>query len=299
MIIDFCSIFGYIPNQKSKDKKESKLGYLASFYIGKNGDKEFKESIQAYPTWTVFTQNNKKSEFLLKCDELGFICPDARKSVSHFLTKKSKNYDSLFDEKVRNIPTQTEFKEQKHLDRIKMECFNDSGNFRGSDLDRQRVRRNIVNFQEYKIKNDQEGWTDTLNKILDFCISNKRCPRRGANGIKMETATDEEKLASKLGDVRKENKKNKLNERNITLFNQINDFREINDSTRYIKTSEITSRKCINLDTQKIFRSASDAARFYGMKSSSGITWCCRKKAKAAGGYHWAYCDESGNIIEE
>ena len=47
-----------------------------------------------------------------------------------------------------------------------------------------------------------------------------------------------------------------------------------------------------NLDTGVFFNSISEAARFYGMKSSTALCQCCQGKIQTAGGYHWKYVND-------
>jgi hypothetical protein len=291
-VLMFCEKYKYIPNQKSKNKTESKLGYLASYY--KRMDPVFKDKLHKFNTIREHINQLKKREII------NFLMLHGHKPTTTSKTPSVANHfkDKKFMDLYNSYPTITELNLSTNIKRIKSTCFSSSGEFTGTDYDRKIVHNNREQFPEYKIRNSQESWTKTLNDILNFCIINKRCPKRGLNGILMETASEEERLASKLGDVRKYNKKGRFNDKNRILFDKIEEFREINDKTRYSRIKEIVSRKCINLDTKKIFNSITEAARYCGMKSGSGINWCCRGKAKTAGGYRWAYCDEKGNIIK-
>ena len=46
------------------------------------------------------------------------------------------------------------------------------------------------------------------------------------------------------------------------------------------------------MDESKIFISSREAARQIGLKTSTGITMCCKGKRNEAGGHKWRYADE-------
>jgi len=54
----------------------------------------------------------------------------------------------------------------------------------------------------------------------------------------------------------------------------------------------INSRSVINLNTNKIFDSIINAAKYYNMNSYGNISFACQNKTKTAGGYIWMYYDE-------
>lgn len=59
-----------------------------------------------------------------------------------------------------------------------------------------------------------------------------------------------------------------------------------------------TLKRIINLDTLKVFNSASEASRSLDIPYlADTIGYAIRRKG-TAGGYRWAYCDEDGNVIE-
>lgn len=55
--------------------------------------------------------------------------------------------------------------------------------------------------------------------------------------------------------------------------------------------------KCI--ETNKVFESGADAAKFCGLSRGDCIYQCCRGERKTAGGYHWEYIDEENNQGKE
>lgn len=294
-ILKFCELNGYIPNQKSTDAKESRLGYLASYY--KRIDSVFRCELEKYSNYRMFITSKLKNEILNSTQNRGYLRAADRSRVWSYIDIKSKKFDKHYAERLLSYPTEMEHRLKIRIDKIKSKCFDTNGLFIGDNLDRQFIRAHLNEFPEYKVNKDQEGWTNTLNSILSFCIIHKRCPRRGASNVTMKNASEEARLASRLADIRKANRLGKLNHRNMLLFNKIDKFREVNDKTRYDKSKERVSKRCINLDTGKIFKSAAAAAAFYSIKGS--ISWACLGKSKTAGGYRWAYCDEKGNILKE
>lgn len=52
-----------------------------------------------------------------------------------------------------------------------------------------------------------------------------------------------------------------------------------------------TKKRVINIDTGLEFNSISEAARFYGMKSSTALCQCCKGILQTAGGYRWRYLE--------
>lgn len=52
------------------------------------------------------------------------------------------------------------------------------------------------------------------------------------------------------------------------------------------------SRKCICIETQKVFISATAAAEYYG--GSYKVIWkCCKNQCETAAGYHWAFIEDT------
>lgn len=51
-------------------------------------------------------------------------------------------------------------------------------------------------------------------------------------------------------------------------------------------------RPVVNLDTEIIYESASEASRKVEGTTQSKITMCCKGDRKTCGGYHWRYADE-------
>ena len=50
-------------------------------------------------------------------------------------------------------------------------------------------------------------------------------------------------------------------------------------------------KRVINIDTGLEFNSISEAASFYGMKSSTALCQCCKGILQTAGGYRWRYLE--------
>lgn len=57
-------------------------------------------------------------------------------------------------------------------------------------------------------------------------------------------------------------------------------------------------KKVKNLETGTIYNSISEAGKAIGQQKGTNISAVIRGRAKSAGGYHWAYCDEKGNVIK-
>lgn len=55
--------------------------------------------------------------------------------------------------------------------------------------------------------------------------------------------------------------------------------------------------KVINLTTCKEFNSVTEASKYYEIKSISGILAACKGERKSAGGYNWAYADNSDKLL--
>jgi hypothetical protein len=69
----------------------------------------------------------------------------------------------------------------------------------------------------------------------------------------------------------------------------------IEDIKNEVKLISKDSKKVKNLNTGEIFKSGTAAAKKYDLKTDSIYTSV--RMGYKAGGYHWAYCDEDGNII--
>lgn len=54
------------------------------------------------------------------------------------------------------------------------------------------------------------------------------------------------------------------------------------------KIHNTTKRPVINITTNKIFESISDAARYYNVRAS-GILYCCKEERLSCGGFGWKY----------
>lgn len=57
------------------------------------------------------------------------------------------------------------------------------------------------------------------------------------------------------------------------------------------KLHESRKIKVVNIDTNEIFESVSEAGRKIG-KNPANITQCCKGKRKTCGGFHWKYYEE-------
>lgn len=247
-------------------------------------------------TRTVFCHSESKNQFLQKCDKLGYRDTLKGNGVAHFLNKNDPSFDVDFESKFKAFPTKREYLHIRNIERIKKECFNVVGDFIGADKDRQVIRKNIKEFPRYTKRDPdtQTAWKNTLENILKFCEANNRCPKRGPNGINMLSASEEELLASRLSDIKK--MKNRLNESNIIIFNKIEFFILKAKKTRYDNVKGTTSKSIKNLDTGDIYKSVKLGAKQI-KRSSSSLYEAVKHKTKCEG-YHWAYCDENGNILD-
>lgn len=69
----------------------------------------------------------------------------------------------------------------------------------------------------------------------------------------------------------------------------------------YVKIKEVldwhkkNSKPCICLETNKTFKSITEAGRYYNIEDSS-ISECCRGNRKSAGGKTWAFYDEENKV---
>ena len=57
------------------------------------------------------------------------------------------------------------------------------------------------------------------------------------------------------------------------------------------------SKSVICIETSKIFTSIKAAARSWGLKSDESLRKACHGKNKTAAGYHWAFIDKNGNLL--
>ena len=51
------------------------------------------------------------------------------------------------------------------------------------------------------------------------------------------------------------------------------------------------NRRVMCVETNDVFESMGDAAKFAKLKDATGITKCCKGERTVAGGYHWKYVD--------
>ena len=69
-----------------------------------------------------------------------------------------------------------------------------------------------------------------------------------------------------------------------------------------VRKKNIPSKKIrkwvLCLETKNKYQGMTIAANAVGLKTGGSIRWAIKNKA-TAGGYHWAYCDENGNIIKK
>jgi hypothetical protein len=276
-VVKFCKDKGYLPNQKSSNKIESKLGYIASYY--KIKDKDFINLIKEYPTYQKFKIEKRKELLLSEVKNMGYRREESY--VRTYINPKNKNYDEIFKNLYLSYPTKQESSKISKVTKIKETSFLD-GIFIGSEKDRQFILKNLDLFPEYKKNKPGDRSESGLLKILEFCIKYNRLPSRGPNFCDLNS-NNEWFLASRLGDYRKQYIKNKLNLKCKTLINKIFKFK------RTVK--KIKKCRVINLDTKAIFDSVTDAATSINRSTSTIHGVLCKEK-KTAGGYRWAYYEQ-------
>jgi len=211
-ILDFCKNNGYLPNQKSSEQFESRLGSMASWL--KKHDAQFCEEISIYKTWTEFQCDNNKRRFLQFCQEKGRKPTHHERSqlpnVYNYLNEKDVIFDAHFRATVNSYPNSVAhaaFKDaqliREWMVKHKKPPSKDLKLPSGVAMKRRynTLKKQMSNFfPTFETAGDKVR--NKLEEILEFCIKNGFQPRRGDNSVRSEMSA-EQNLASFVGDYKR------------------------------------------------------------------------------------------------
>ena len=133
----------------------------------------------------------------------------------------------------------------------------------------------------------EQYWIDKFNVCNDK-IGYNICPIAGnCLGRKISEETKNKLRVAFLGRKHTEESKQKMRE--ATIRNKTKpSFKGFKWTEKAILK---VSRQVVNIDTDEIFISISEASRHYKLSVSS-ITKVCKGKRKTCGGYHWKYLED-------
>lgn len=134
------------------------------------------------------------------------------------------------------------------------------------------------------------GWDNFEHIILEKGLTLEQANKREQYYIKIYNSINNGyniKIGGSNSPLTK-NHKDKIRKSNQKVFKRKFESNEYRDKMRkaHIKSQ---GKRVVCLETGKIFESQTLAAEWCGLKNSSNISDCCKKKRKTAGGYHWNF----------